>query len=302
MRLGLYHGLEMLIVETFAAQLLNGLTLGAMYACIAVGQALIFGVARLINFAHGDMFMVGAYVFFVAYGLLGIPYPLAVIITAVVMFAFGGVFERVIVRPIIDRPWHVHMIATLGASVVLSNAFMLIWGTTPKEVPTFYSKTILEVVGLRLSLQRVILFVATVLTFYALHLFLQKTKTGKAMKAMSQNREACAVVGIDVRRLSTLTFALSCGLLGLASALVSPLFNIFPTMGLGLTFKAFAAVIMGGFGQVSGAIFGAFILGLTEALAAGYIASDWKDAIAFAMMVLVLLFRPRGLFGRKLGI
>jgi branched-chain amino acid transport system permease protein len=289
-------------MQTFLEQILNGLTLGAMYGCIAVGQALIFGVARLINFAHGDMFMVGAYVFFIAFSVFGLPYPVAVLIAAIVMFGLGGLFERTIVRPILDRPWHVHLIATLGASIVLSNVAILIFGTTPKQVSNSYSATILEFAGFRLSQQRVILLVVTLLSFYCLHLFLQKTKTGKAMKAMSQNREACAVVGIDVRRISTLTFAISIGLLGLASGLVSPLYAIFPTMGLGLTFKAFAAVIMGGFGQVNGAIYGAFILGLTEALAAGYISSDYKDAIAFAMMIFVLLLRPQGLFGKKVGI
>lgn len=289
-------------MQTFAEQLLNGLTIGAMYGCIAVGQALMFGVARVINFAHGDMFMVGAYVFFFAFSVAGLPYPVAVVIAAVVMFGFGGLFERLIIRPILDRPWHVHLIATLGASVVISNGAVLLFGTTPKEVPTYYSKTVVEFAGLHLSLQRIILLVVTLLSFYALYLFIQKTKTGKAMKAMSQNREACAVVGVDVRRISTLTFAISIGLLGLAAGLVSPLFNIFPTMGLGLTFKAFAAVIMGGFGHMNGAIYGAFILGVAEALGAGYIASDYKDAIAFAMMVLVLLFRPQGLFGRKVGL
>ncbi len=290
-------------METFVEQLLNGLTLGLMYASVAVGQALIFGVARLINFAHGDLFMVGAYVFFVAYSVLGLPYPVAICVSAVVMFGFGGLFERVIVRPILDRPWHVHLVATLGASIILISAFTLMWGSTAKQVPTSYSATILQVAGFRVSLQRIIVVVVTLLSFLALHLFLQKTKTGKAMKAMSQNREACAVVGVDVRRLSTLTFAISCGLLGLAASLVSPLFTISPTMGMGLTFKAFAAVIMGGFGQVNGAIYGAIILGVTEALTAGYISSAYTDAMAFAMMILVLLLRPQGLLGRgKVGI
>jgi len=289
-------------VQIFLEQVLNGLTLGAMYACIAAGQALIFGVARLVNFAHGDIFMVGAYVFFLLYMVAGVPSPLAVILTAIIMFVFGGLFERAIVRPIIDKPWYVHLIATLGASVILSNGAVIVFGTTPKEVPTYFSSTVLDVAGFHLSLQRIAVLVVAVLAFLGLHLFLQRTKTGKAMKAMSQNREACAVVGVDVRRLSALTFAISCGLLGLASGVVSPLFNVFPTMGLGLTFKAFAAVIIGGFGQVNGAIYGAFILGLAEALGAGYIASDYKDAIAFGVMVLVLLLRPQGLFGRKVGI
>jgi branched-chain amino acid transport system permease protein len=289
-------------VHTFLEQIINGLTLGAMYGCIAVGQALIFGVARLVNFAHGDMFMVGAYVFFLAFSVAGLPYPVAILIAIVVMFGFGGLFDRVIVRPILDKPWHVHLIATLGASIVLSNTAVLVFGTVPKSVPTSLSATIVEVAGFQLSLQRIVVLAGTILSFYALHVFLQKTKTGKAMKAMSQNREACAVVGIDIRRISALTFAISFGLLGLASGLVSPLFIVFPTMGLGLTFKAFAAVIMGGFGQVNGAIYGALILGVTEALAAGYISSQYKDAIAFAMMILVLLLRPQGLFGRKVGI
>ena len=246
--------------------------------------------------------MVGAFVFFLAFSVAGLPYPIAVIVAIVVMCGFGVLFERVITRPIIDKPWHVHLIATLGVSIVLTNAAVIIFGTVPKSVSTHYSRTILDLAGFRLSVQRVIVIVVALLTFYALHLFLQKTKVGKAMKAMSQNREACAVVGIDVRRVSALTFAISFGLLGLASGLVSPLYVVSPSMGLGLTFKAFAAVIMGGFGQVNGAIYGALILGVTEALAAGYISTEYADAIAFAMMVLVLLLRPQGLFGRKVGI
>lgn len=290
------------LVEIFLEQLLNGLTLGAMYACVAVGQALVYGVARLINFAHGDLFMWGGYVFFFAFAVAGLPYPVAVIISVVVMMLFGALFERVVVRPIIDKPWKVHLIATLGASVVLSNVAVLIWGSTPKYVPTVYSLRIVEFAGFRLSLQRIIVLVVTVLVFCGLYLFLQRTKTGKAMKAMSQNREACAVVGVDVRRISALTFAMSCGLLGLAASLIAPLYHITPTMGIGMTFKAFAAVIMGGLGQVNGAIYAGVILGVAEALGAGYLSSAYKNAIAFAVMVLVLLLRPQGLFGRKVGL
>jgi branched-chain amino acid transport system permease protein len=289
-------------MEVFLQQLVNGLTLGAMYACVAGGLALLVGVVQLINFAHGDLFMVGAYVFFALFWLAGLPYFIAVIIVVSVMFLFGGLFERVIVRPILERSWYVHLIATLGASVVLSNAAVLICGATPKEAPTFYSKTYLDLAGVRLSLQRIIVLVSTVLIFWILYRFLRTTKAGKAMQAMSQNREACAVVGVDIRRISTLTFAISGALLGLASGLVAPLFNISPVMGLRLTFKAFAAVVMGGSGQVRGAILASLILGVGEAMAGGYIASEYADAIAFAMMVLVLLFRPQGLFGTKVGI
>ena len=281
---------------------MHGLTLGALYAMVATGLALMFGVVRLVNFAHGEFFMLGAYAFWFAYRAVGLPYPVAGLVAAVVMGGFGIVYERTVIRSILDRSWHVQLIATLATSITLTNLAIIVFGAQAKEVPTVLSSRILEIGALRIAWHRLLVLGMSLLVFAALHWFVRRTKTGKAMRAMSQNREACAVVGVDVQRVALATFALSAVLAGGAAALVTPLFSIFPDMGALLTLKAFAAVIVGGFGYVQGAIAASFLIGVTESLAAGYISYAYKDAIAFVIMIAVLLWRPQGLFGRRIGI
>ncbi len=289
-------------MEDLLEQLIHGLTLGSMYAMVAAGLALMFGVVRLINFAHGEFFMLGAYAFWFAYRAVGLPYPVAGLVAAVVMGGFGIVYERTVIRSILDRSWHVQLIATLATSITLTNLAVIVFGAQAKEVPTVLSARILEIGELRIAWHRLLVLGMSLLVFAALHWFVRRTKTGKAMRAMSQNREACAVVGVDVQRVALATFALSAVLAGGAAALVTPLFSIFPDMGDLLTLKAFAAVIVGGFGYVQGAIAASFLIGVTESLAAGYISYAYKDAIAFVIMIAVLLWRPQGLFGRRIGI
>jgi branched-chain amino acid transport system permease protein len=283
-------------------QLVHGLTLGSMYAMVAAGLALMLGVARLINFAHGEFFMLGAYAFWYAYGELGVPYPIAGLLAPAVMVLFGIAYQRTVIRAILARSWHVQLIATLATSIVLTNLAIIVFGTQPKEVPTSLSSRILDVGGLRMAWQRLLVLAGALIVFWALHRFVTRTRAGRAMRAMSQNREACAVVGVDVQRVAMLAFAVSAALAALAAALVSPLFNIFPDMGTGLTLKAFAAVVTGGFGYVNGAIAASFLIGVTEALAGSYVSYAYKDAIAFVIMIAVLLWRPQGLFGRRIGI
>jgi branched-chain amino acid transport system permease protein len=269
---------------------------------VATGLALMFGVVRLINFAHGEFYMLGGYAFWYAYAELGLPYPVAGLAAVAAMGLFGLAYERAVIRTILPRTWHVQLIATLATSITLTNLAILVFGTQPKEVPTRLSAAILDVGGIRLAWQRVVVLVAAVAIFAGLEWFVGHTKLGKAMRAMSQNREACAVVGVDVQHVALATFGLSAALAAAAAALVSPLFNIFPDVGALLTLKAFAAVIVGGFGFVKGAIAAAFLIGLAESLAAGYVSYAYKDAIAFVVMVAVLLVRPQGLFGRRIGI
>ncbi len=289
-------------MEDLLEQLIHGLTLGSMYAMVAAGLALMFGVVRLINFAHGEFFMLGAYAFWFAYRAVGLPYPVAGLVAAGIMGGFGIVYERTVIRSILDRSWHVQLIATLATSITLTNLAIIVFGTQAKEVPTVLSARILEIGDVRIAWHRLLVLGMSLLVFAALHWFVRRTKTGKAMRAMSQNREACAVVGVDVERVALATFALSAVLAGGAAALVTPLFSIFPDMGALLTLKAFAAVIVGGFGYVQGAIAASFLIGVTESLAAGYISYAYKDAIAFVIMIAVLLWRPQGLFGRRIGI
>jgi len=289
-------------MEDLLEQLIHGLTLGSMYAMVAAGLALMFGVVRLINFAHGEFFMLGAYAFWFAYRAVGLPYPVAGLVAAGIMGGFGIVYERTVIRSILDRSWHVQLIATLATSITLTNLAIIVFGAQAKEVPTVLSSRILEIGDVRIAWHRLLVLGMSLLVFAALHWFVRRTKTGKAMRAMSQNREACAVVGVDVQRVALATFALSAVLAGGAAALVTPLFSIFPDMGALLTLKAFAAVIVGGFGYVQGAIAASFLIGVTESLAAGYISYAYKDAIAFVIMIAVLLWRPQGLFGRRIGI
>src|SRR5262245_49467043 len=273
-----------------------------MYAMVAAGLALMLGVARLINFAHGEFFMLGAYAFWFAYGELSLPYALAGLLAPAMMVVFGIAYQRTVIRVVLPRSWHVQLIATLATSIVLTNLAIIVFGTQPKEVPTRLSATVLDVGGLRLAWQRLLVPAASLVIFWALQRFVRTTRTGRAMRAMSQNREACAVVGVDVQRVAMITFALSAALAAAAAVLVSPLFNIFPDMGTALTLKAFAAVVAGGFGYVNGAIAASFLIGLTEALAGSYLSYAYKDAFAFVIMIAVLLWRPQGLFGRRLGI
>jgi branched-chain amino acid transport system permease protein len=283
-------------------QLVHGLTLGSMYAMVATGLALMLGVARLINFAHGEFFMLGAYAFWFGYRELALPYPVAGLLAVAAMMAWGVAYQHTVIRAILARSWHVQLIATLATAIVLTNLAIIVFGTQPKEVPTALSSTILDVGGLRLAWQRLLVLGGSLVIFWALHRFVTRTRAGRAMRAMSQNREACAVVGVDVQRVALVTFAVSAALAAAAAVLVSPLFNIFPDMGTNLTLKAFAAVVAGGFGYVNGAIAASFLIGVTEALAGSYVSYAYKDAIAFLIMIAVLLWRPQGLFGRRIGI
>lgn len=291
----------------FAELLLNGLTLGAFYALVTLGLALIFGVVRLVNFAHGDFFMVGGYILFLLQtveGLPVLPYPIQVLLVVLIMAGFGVLFERVIVHRIIEKSWRVHLVATLASSIILANAALLIFTSDPKHLPTPYLRTYVEVADIRTNVQRLVVLGVAILVYIGLQWFLRNTKTGKAMRAVSQNREMCVVVGIDVRRISVITFAISAGLAGLAAALLAPLFTVLPFMGSLITLKGFTAVIMGGLGQVQGGFFAAFILGLVESFFAGYVPGGfaYKDVVSFAFIILVLIFRPQGLFGRKIGL
>src|SRR5215510_5345673 len=289
-------------MEDLLEQLIYGLTLGSLYAMVAAGLALMFGVVRLINFAHGEFYMLGGYAFWYAYRELGLPYPVAGLAATGLLSAFGWAYEKTVIRTILPRSWHVQLIATLATSIVLTNLAIIVFGTQPKEVPTTLSARILTVGGLRLAWQRLLVLGASLVIFWALDRFVTRTRAGRAMRAMSQNREACAVVGVDVQHVAMITFAVSAALAAVAAVLVSPLFNIFPDMGTGLTLKAFAAVVAGGFGYVNGAIAASFLIGITEALAGSYVSYAYKDAIAFVIMITVLLWRPQGLFGRRIGI
>jgi len=287
-------------LEIFLEHMLNGLTLGALYALVTLGLVLTFSVIDLVNFAHGDLFMMAG---FTSYLLLNLPFDLPYLVIIVLVMLATGVYaiviEQVAIHPIIDRSWRTHAITTIGLSIILQNAALAIFSSDPRQTPTRLATNIIEIVGLRISMQRIAILAVAVLVFIGLQWFVRRTKLGKMMRAVSQNREMCAAVGINVRQVAMITFALGGIITGLAAALITPLFTVYPTMGSLLTLKALAAIVMGGMGQVNGAIYASFIIGIVESLFAGYVSFALKDVVSFGLFILVLFFRPQGLFGRR---
>ena len=287
----------------FLDVLINGLTLGGFYALVTLGLALILGVARLVNFAHGDFFMVGGYVLYLLMPT-GLPYPVIVLLTTLIMTLFGMLFERLVVHDMMNQSWRVHLVATLASSIILSSGALLIFNSDAKQVPTEYTSAIVTLFGVQTSVQRLIVLAAVVIVFLWLQWFLDKSWTGKAMRAVSQNRDTCVVVGIDISRVVLITFGVSAGLAGFAAALLAPLYAVTPSMGLTITTKALIAVVLGGLGKVNGAFLAAFVIGMLETIFAAYVPGGfaYKDVASVAVLLTILVFRPHGLFGGKVGL
>jgi branched-chain amino acid transport system permease protein len=280
------------------SQLANGVTNGATYALLAAGLTLIFGVLGIVNFAHGEFYMLGAYAMYVGYSVLGLNYVLAAILAVLAMAVVGAVFYAIVLHRLLTAGWQSQIVATIAVSLLLIQLITIKTSALPKFVPSPLTNIGLSLGEARFSFQRVLVLVCALLAFLGLHVMLRRTKPGKAMRALSQNPEMCKVVGIPEHHISMLAVVLGIMLTAVASVTIAPLGLITPDMGSFTTLKAFAAVVMGGFGYVGGAIVSGFILGIVEALAVGYVSSQYGPAFLFGVMILVLLIRPHGLFGR----
>lgn len=287
-------------LEILTEHLLNGLTLGALYAMVTLGLVLTFSVIDLVNFAHGDMFMVAGYTAFL---LLNLPIklPFIVVILLVMLFTalFAALLEQVAIHRIIDKSWRTHAITTIGISIILQNVALILFTSDPRQTTTALATQILTFGNIRICMLRIIILLVALFVVVGLQWFVKRTKLGKVIRAVSQNREMCAVVGINVRKVAMLTFALGGVITGLAAALITPMFTVYPTMGSLLTLKALAAIVMGGMGGVNGPILAAFIIGIVESLFGGYVSFAYKDVISYGLFIFVLFFRPQGLFGRR---
>ncbi|MGE4250258.1 MAG: branched-chain amino acid ABC transporter permease [Parvibaculaceae bacterium] len=284
------------------AQLVNGISIGAIYAIVAAGLALSVGVLRVVNFSHGDLFMLGSYLFWFLYVQASLPYVMAGVLTIPLMALLGVVFFLVIIRPVLDKSWHIQLIATLAAATIINNGVIWVLGNVPQSAPTPWSQTSVTLFGVRLSEQRVAILVILPVVFVGLHYFLKYTRLGMAMRAVSQNREAARTAGIATKTIGIATFALGTALIGLGNILITPVYTVFPAMGMTLTMKGFAVMVVGGFGRVNGTVLAAFLLGIAEAFGIGYFGASFTDAFAFIAMIIVLLVSPHGIFGRKVGI
>lgn len=285
----------------FASEVVNGLVLASFFALIAGGLALIFGVVGIVNFAHGDFVMVAGYLFYEFYVFMHLPYLVAIVLTILATAAFGGVVYWLALRHLIARAWYAQLLATLALSILFENIAQEIWSPSARSVATPSTLQVAVRIGdsVNVTVQDVYVVAGSIVGLVCLGLLITRSRWGKAMRALSQNREACIVTGINVKLVALFAFALSTGLCGLAACLVLPLQDVYPTVGLSFTTQAFVVVILGGMGSVRGAVVAAVIVGLVDALAAGYISSAYTDAFGYAVMIAILLVHPTGLFGNQ---
>ena len=289
----------------FEQQLVNGFTLGLIYALIAVGYTMVYGVIELINFAHGEIYMLGAFLT-LSFLSTGMPLVLAVILAMLAVAAIGVLLDIVAYRPLREAPRLAALITAIGMSIFLQNLAMIIWGSRPlpfprQALPAFFGEPAFSFSDVTISWMQVIIYVVALLLMVALNLIITKTRIGTAMRALAQNRTAAALMGINVNRVISFTFALGSGMGAVAGVMVSMYYNtMYPTMGYLAGVKAFAAAVLGGIGSVPGAMLGGVVLGIAETLGAGYISSPYRDGVAYAVMILVIIFRPSGFLGRSM--
>ncbi len=288
------------MTEVFLQQIVNGVTIGAVYALIAVGLTLVFGILDVINFAHGEFYMLGAFLTYSLTVRLGVEYFLALALTIVGGALAGLIAERLTVRPLQGRHMFTVVLSTLGLSIFLQNGALLTWGPDPREIELAWGGRPIVIGGVVITMLRVAVIVTSALLIAALTWFIRRTIWGMAMRAVAKNRDAAALMGVPVRRVFALTFAVGTAMAGVAGGLLGAMFTIEPTMGEWAVVKAFCVVIMGGMGNVPGAVLGGLILGVAENLGAGFLpgGSSYKDGIGYAILIAVLLLRPQGLFGR----
>ena len=288
----------------FLQQLVNGLIIGGIYAMIAVGYTMIYGVVQLINFAHGEIYMLGAFFAVTFISVLGLPFYAAFILAMVCCAICGMLLDVVAYRPLRNSPRLAALITAIGMSIFLQNLAMIIWGSRPKPfphgtVPAYFDNTAVTFGGVNLSWFHLFIFGLTLAMMIGLNLIIKKTRWGKAMRAVAQNKTMAALTGINVNRVITYTFALAGALGGAAGVMVGAYYNsLYPTMGYVAGVKAFAAAVLGGIGSVPGAMLGGVLLGVAEALGAGYLSSLYRDGISYAVMIIVIILIPAGLFGK----
>jgi branched-chain amino acid transport system permease protein len=298
-------------VEEFFQQLTNGLAVGSIYALIALGYTMVYGVLKLINFAHGDLFTIGAYLgmtllaTFSLHETIG-PFVGLVVLALMVMglvAILGAIVERTAYRPLRDSPRLSAVVSALGASIFLQNAVMLLYGARFQVYPEdLIPETAIDLFGLYIPMVRILVLAASLVLMAALYTFIQKTRIGTAIRAAAIDQDAARLMGIDVNRVILLVFLIGPALGGAAGLMVGLQYGqINFTMGWTYGMKAFTAAILGGIGNIPGAMLGGLLLGVIEAMGSAYISIAWKDAIAFFVLILILIVRPTGLLGERVA-
>ena len=285
----------------FLQQLINGLQLGFVYALIALGYTMVYGIVKLINFAHGDVFMIGAYLGFFAMANWALPFPVAILVAMVGCAILGMVIERLAYKPLRNAPRISALITAMGVSLFLENFTNLnfVFGPAPRAYPRPFAVQTFNLGGVLISNITIIVFGVSILLMVALTWFVNGTKTGRAMRAVSMDKSTSRLMGIDVDRIITITFGIGSALAGAGGVLFGFAYpQIQPLMGIMPGLKAFVAAVLGGIGIIPGAMLGAVIMGVVETFTSAYISSTLRDAVAFGVLIIVLLVRPTGILGR----
>lgn len=286
--------------ETFLQACINGLLMGGFYALMGMGQNVIFGVMKIVNFCHGEMLMVGMYLTYVLYTYLGIDPYLAVPLVALIMFALGAVIQHTLITPSLGTKSFTNLLfLTVGLGLLLSNGALVLFGSEYRSIRTTYSRTYIPIGPVTMALPRLISFGVLIVVTIALFSFLKYTTVGKQIRAVSQNPVGAEVVGINVKRIYILTYGLGVALAGTAGALLTQFYTIFPTAGASFGFRALIVVVVGGLGSIPGAFFAGLFLGLLETMSALFISPSYSDLIVFVTFIVILVVRQMLIARRK---
>jgi len=283
-------------------QMINGITVGGSYALIALGYTMVYGILKIVNFAHGDVFMMGSFFGLFCMQVMGMPYYVAFPLAAIATAIMGIIMERVAYRPIRTADSLTVMISALGVSTFLENLAMVLWGTGTHAFSNFSGITITtyKFDNVVLSNIQIGFIVISILLMIALYFIVNKTKIGVAMRATSHNIKTAKLMGINTDRIIAFTFGIGSALACVAGLLVGIYYDaVYPLIGYSYGLKAFAAAVLGGIGSIPGAMLGGFVMGIVETLGASYISAGYRDAFAFAILIIVLIFRPAGILGKK---
>ena len=289
-------------MEIFIQLVVNGLLLGGILAIISIGLTLIFGIVRVVNFAHGEFLMIGMYVVYLMHQHLGLHPYVASIFAVIFLFVAGALMQRFVIQPLLTADSHIQIFATVGVSTALLNLALLMFGADVFSVRLndFTSSTI-KLGSITIVSAQLITFCVALALIVGLHWFLHNTFLGRAVRATAQHRYAAQLMGVNVERIYILAFGLGCACLGLASGLLLPQYPVFPTIGSFFVLTAFVIVVLGGLGSLSGAFLGSLIIGLVDSLSGYYVAPDLKEVIYFLIFIGILVFRPTGLLGLGRG-